>query len=451
MVGSGLLTLPPHVHLLLTSRPEQDIEAHLKQLNPFTVDKYDAEQRADLRLFARRRVIEATSLRDLTKEQQEAALDELVDRADGVFLAMRFCAEHLLTKAAESKGGELGIADVRAIPPGVVDNTYRDSLKRVWARVREVESMAKAVGSALATAMRRTLAVLVASVRPLNVVELSALCAGKHAQDPLLTETLLGALSLLFTMGAVGAAVEPLHKTVYDFLLDPSRSGELAVASTLREDGRRVPYEGHAVLAIACARELGAVFEQKAASPAEWGGAERYALEYGHVHLGEAAEVSLEDTKMSAVDRQAGRDLQLEASTAWCALLLEERPERELALAGLRHRRSDQRATAAAGKWVLAHAELGRSRLLRVELQRLGQHRQRGVRELWAMMRVTAWVLSQSFAPYYTAASTAKVAGLFDASPPCTSTWTLSPGSELLWRHLSSFRPGMRRLALTIP
>ena len=89
IVAAGLLRLPPQVHLIATSRPEEDIKAHLKALSPFVVDKYEDLQLDDLRVFARRRIVDETSLRHLGPEEKGKAIEALVLRAEGVFLALR--------------------------------------------------------------------------------------------------------------------------------------------------------------------------------------------------------------------------------------------------------------------------------------------------------------------------------------------------------------------------
>ena len=56
--------------MIVTSRPDADIKTHLRLIKPREIEKKDEKQREDLRLFARKRIVEGTSLKELSEKEQ---------------------------------------------------------------------------------------------------------------------------------------------------------------------------------------------------------------------------------------------------------------------------------------------------------------------------------------------------------------------------------------------
>ena len=472
IVAAGLLRLPPQVHLIATSRPEEDIKAHLKALSPFVVDKYEDLQLDDLRVFARRRIVDETSLRHLGPEEKGKAIEALVSRAEGVFLALRLCHKHLRSLDV-TVARDLQLDDVEGMPSEMIDGTYSETLERVWARVDGLD--VGPIRDSMRSALRRTLAVLVASARPLAPLELTRVCGAvdsTRGQDDLLTETILGSLSLLFAprSGAVGgdaAPIEPLHKTVFDFLLDPTRSGVRAVDLA----------EGHAVLAASCARALRRSLDGGHDAVQEASDSVReYALEYGLYHmtlalrvLSEGSGVSCEDgaNRDTASDAQGrlteGRGHQVSVAVrSWRELFLTPRCRRlgngansaKWRRCGMAHdlpagvKPHAFEATAAAARWLVARAHMGGAKIVVSQLRALRDalepfegaktlDAEEDVSALRAHARVTAWLAGLSWAPYASSSATDDD-GLLRASAahlsatPMTSTWWASDGAMVL-------------------
>ena len=90
---------------------------------------------------------------------------------------------------------------------------------------------------------------------------------------------LFSAVSLLFSAATPTSAIEPLHKTVVDFLTDRERSGDYFV----------ILLDGHALLARSCMRAMqasGYLEAKTLVGPAELTDPVlRYALVHGHMHL----------------------------------------------------------------------------------------------------------------------------------------------------------------------
>jgi tetratricopeptide (TPR) repeat protein len=249
LLGEKLPTLPPQVRVLVTSRPEEDIVTALASLRSLVLAQDDAQQRADLAKYFEVRVVAKTGLAGVDMGEQAKAVEAMQTAADGVFLAAKLLGVELLR--VDKDGGEGLLWDAAAVAECVsgqqglslVYATYAKELKRIDARlVRVAEGDADAL-DVLRGALRRTLEVLLAAARPLTLTELAALSGGSRLGK----RQLLSALTLLFPAREAGAGVQPLHKSVFDFL----RRGEEVKEGG---DGFAAVDEvaGHVTLAKAC-------------------------------------------------------------------------------------------------------------------------------------------------------------------------------------------------------
>ncbi|EGD81111.1 WD-40 repeat protein [Salpingoeca rosetta] len=378
LVGKLLPSLPPCVRIVVTSRPEEDILALLKNLNPFTIDKQDERQREDLQLCVRNIIIKQSSLGKLNQDEQEEVVQMVVDRADGVFLAVRLIACEV-DKAEGNTRHPLTVADIRRLVGkggSFIDGTYTETLDRIQARIKEAAGDDDGVLAALQGTLHDMLAVIVASLQPLRVDDLHELCGGGRVQSKALTKRLLSALSLLFSSSSKHDVVEPLHKTVNDFLTDKQRAGPHFV------DER----EGHAILARACLRVLedrGLLSHgDKAASSAELveeKGAEEsvvvYAIAFGHQHLTTCAEAMQAQATFEIEGLQRACEAAL---CSWQGAWLQPRGKAELTkqeLALVKDgalQQSQHEATKAFAQWLLLQTyTLGRTKPLVAELAAL--------------------------------------------------------------------------------
>ena len=312
LMGEDMPRLPERVRFIFTSRPEDDIKAHFTRLKPYVIDKQDEKQLADLQLYAENHIVHETELRNAPDAEVKALLDEVLRKADGVFLALRLVATAVRDKEEElaASGKHLTLQDVFDFLgsfSSLVDGTYAETLQRVRLRLKEAAVGDEEMEKDLLATLRQILAALLAARQPLLGSDLHELCGGLERRGEALTNRMLSALSLLFSSSNNSSPVEPLHKTVVDFLRDKERSKEFHI------DER----EGHAALAMATfrvLREYNLIPQERDAvvvndkwkksssvlkfnkarvvEPDEIIGlsAVRYVLRHGHVHLGVCGE-----------------------------------------------------------------------------------------------------------------------------------------------------------------
>ena len=281
LVSNALPKLPVHVKLLLTSRPEDDIVAAFKMLKPLTLVKTgdttdfqkSDEQRADVYKF----LAEKLQATDYVRENRSMAggkqLELLLNATQGVFLSAR-----LLVVKAASLSADLNIDQAvqelqRAASPF---GAYKETLERIDERLQAMSDGNDENYEIFFKAFKSILDVLVCAEAPLhrdNIATFSSAYAGQRS--PSWTKQLLNALSLMFTERSGSGLMEPIHKTVMDYL-STSEAGKFE-ASRLN---------GCATLALACSSVLSQELSRQV--PGKMGSfvpsnALRHALLYGHV------------------------------------------------------------------------------------------------------------------------------------------------------------------------
>ena len=165
LLGGKVLTLPPQVRILVTSRPEGDIVEALGSLRPLQLEPEDEKQRADLALYFEARVVPETALAGAAEAEREAALTAMQDGAGGVFLAAKLLGTALLRQEGElRKEGKAGLAtaeEVKAVVSGkqgleLVYATYAAELRRIDARLQSAAAGDDDALGVLRAALRRT-------------------------------------------------------------------------------------------------------------------------------------------------------------------------------------------------------------------------------------------------------------------------------------------------------
>jgi tetratricopeptide (TPR) repeat protein len=268
----------------------------LASLAPLVLVRDDAKQRADIGVVLRAKVIQGTGLARLAAQEQERVVALLQERIDGVFLAARLVVDRLVEEE-ESLGSPLTLARVEALMGGdgvrkgdaLVDALYAETLQRVLARLDAAAERDPEVAALLRGALRQMLAVLLAVAVPVRLAELPRLCR----LSGVATRVLLSALSLMFSAPEASVPIQPLHKSVFDFLRDPARAGAMAVSDA----------EGHRLLAQTC-REAWLAGEDGS----------KYVQAHSATHLAACA-----------MQAQKAKDAAAEAEvTRWLARLAEE-------------------------------------------------------------------------------------------------------------------------------
>ena len=412
LVGQRLPQLSPRVRIIVTSRPEDDIVAHFARLQPYIIDKQDENQLQDLHVYGRRAIVERTALRAEPDDVTAPLLNTIVERADGVFLALKLIA----TELAGIK--ELTVSDVNRILDtrgNLVDGSYDTTLGRIQDRLRRAADHDADVLTELQVALRQVIAALLAARQPLLQRDVHELCGGESVRGEALTKRLLSALSLLFAAAGPDSTIEPLHKSVVDYLRDPERSGGHHVEEM----------EGHRALAHASLRALSTrgLLEQQnhVTAPCDIAGDSvvEYALRHGHVHLGLCGS----EEPRSAAGKTAVK--------AWTEVMLANRNMPEAV--PTRYSLSQVVATAAFGQWLLLASHTAqRKRALVPEVQATA------VRLLGAGGKdnVLANLFDQTGRLYGTWWAPEDVvftgAAMMVHNIPMTSCWAFSPAKEVV-------------------
>jgi WD40 repeat protein len=282
LVGKKLPTLPAFVRIIVTSRSESDIVASLRSLAPLCIERSSKDQLKDLDYYVEKEILSLSSLHALKTKEKEAVKKMVMERADGVFLAARLIRDALVARDA----GHLTLALVNEELQGsdnYIYKTFANTLERVKARLKLADDEGIIASEHATKTLHNILAVLVVVREPLRAIHLAELCGVDQPLSGSLMQALLSAVSLLFTTQGARGVVEPIHKSVFDFLLDAG-AGWWQVDVT----------QGHAVLAQSCWRVLkdSGILARARIVPSEELATNillTYCLRHGHVHLTHAA------------------------------------------------------------------------------------------------------------------------------------------------------------------
>eukprot|EP01147_Barroeca_monosierra_P002089 gene2089-7999_t len=308
LVGKLIPMLPVNVRLIVTSRPENDIVAFFKDLKPFIIDKQGELQQKDMEIYVRQEIIQKTGLFSLDDEnRKEAAVRMIMDRADGVFLALKLIEKAIKEREDEhDSNGAMSLDeldDILGKSESFIDSTYNETLDRIDARLSEAADGENTIYNMLTTSFRTILAALTTAIQPLHLGDVHRLSSSDANMEPSaiksksLTRRLMNALSLLYSASSRNSGIEPLHKTVTDYLTDQQRSGKYFVDVRL----------GHAIHARTCLAvmvDYNFVNTKKIELRSEF---EKdhlllYAIMFGHIHLSECIS-SLSASRTSVYDK----------------------------------------------------------------------------------------------------------------------------------------------------
>lgn len=338
--GKMLPSLPTNVRLIVTSRPDSDIVAFFKTLRPFVIEKQDELQRKDMEMYVRKEIFQETHLSLVDNETlKEDAVKRILDRADGVFLAVALVRIMVKENDLDCKNRENMSLDELDVVLGksgsLVDRTLRDVMDRMVAHLSEMSEGDCDINLFLKMLLQDILSVLVASLEPLHLNDLYRLCSsyiikGKFTmQGECFASHIITALVPLYSPSSQNSGIKPLHKTVVDFLTDPKRSGSYFVDICV----------GHSILARICLNVMvesgflaGKQFLKKCALDDDH--LLYYSLKYGHIHLSECiSSVSISQTVDSCLAEKSV-NIAKETIEQWASVFVVERTENEMAELG---------------------------------------------------------------------------------------------------------------------
>ena len=190
---------PVWLRLLITSRPESEVLNRLNAFEPWVLDARRPENLEDLRLFLGQGLVR------LGLQAEDAVLENILERSEGIFLYARLVLE-------EFKGGHLSLDRIDALPRGMsgfyssfFDRKFKEDLTRYQ------------------TQWRQALGVILASREPLPV-EILARAMGWRSLQLHDFATAFGSL-LEYRGEGAERVIQPFHKSLPDWLADPRQSG----------------------------------------------------------------------------------------------------------------------------------------------------------------------------------------------------------------------------------
>ncbi|KAG9086618.1 hypothetical protein FS749_003521 [Ceratobasidium sp. UAMH 11750] len=206
----------PWLKVVVTSRPEADIQVFFGTTNPdwfleYDVRKYDASD--DIRSYLEDKLGGMKTIQNWPKD----AITRLSIRSGGLFIWARTACEFIAKGYNECERLELVLAGSRLAD---IDTLYTTAIK---ASVRDdsadnMEYMLKCLGAVVVTATRA----------PLSAANLAMLLQGQVA--PGVVERVLGSLSsVLYVDEKLGNVVRISHPSFMDYITTPSRSQSLCV------------------------------------------------------------------------------------------------------------------------------------------------------------------------------------------------------------------------------
>eukprot|EP01031_Cornospumella_fuschlensis_P025154 gene25154-30378_t len=216
-----LAFLPAHVKLLVTSRPELDIQAAFKRFEPTVIRADDPRHQLDLReyvaaqLRGRVRVSPGGNNND-SKQTEALAVDLLLRKSEGRFVYMAQAVATLFAPCSQPTQ-QFSLEELDALLPDGLDEVYLANFRRI--RSAGVQRYVQRV--------RPLLCLLVGMLEPLGVRDAQALlqCSAEEMQ------VLVGLLSSMFPV--IGGDDDTrcftvFHKTVAEWLRDAQKSRRAA-------------------------------------------------------------------------------------------------------------------------------------------------------------------------------------------------------------------------------
>ena len=232
---------PSWLKLVLTSRPEPLLTRKLSSLTPLVIEENIIENDADLKGY-----LESKLNSQINKiNAGEEVITKLVGKCQGIFLYAKEISNEIIS-------GRLDLSSLDSFPEGLT-GIYTSYFERIFNENAKLHYKQD---------VRPLLELVVASFEPLN----EALIPQILSYDDYQAEEILEALHVLFPVK--NNYIEPLHKSLVDWLVDGKKSGPYRVSSR----------EGHKRLA----EYLAAEYRQENYTP--------YLLKYYTLHL-----LSIED------------------------------------------------------------------------------------------------------------------------------------------------------------
>lgn len=217
--SSKISELPPNFRILITSRPEPDIQAALFN-NPHIICQYMEDidnTHQDIAIFVR------GQLSTFTSTDFEFAKPQLAEKSDGLFqwaaTACRFITDDDSLQTPYER-----LAVVLSLTDQHLDALYIEIL------TRSVKTSNSGINPDIMNRFKRVLGTIIQAEAPVSIADIFELCSDLEGctQDAVL-HILKPLGSLLSGVGREFTPIRPLHASFKDFLVDRDRSEALYI------------------------------------------------------------------------------------------------------------------------------------------------------------------------------------------------------------------------------
>lgn len=199
VIGQEFDNLPDWFKLVITSRPDPLIIRKLSRLNPYELSSIDAENIKDIGAYLN---IQLSHLKECNRVK---VIDNLIKKSEGIFLYI-----HEVLKEIESN--RLSVEDCHLFPEGL-SGVYIYYFERLFPDLNKYKEY-----------YRPLFELLVSAQEPLNIKMATEILSWDEYE----TDDILDSLGSLFYIE--NTAIEPFHKTIFEWLLDRNKSGEYKVS-----------------------------------------------------------------------------------------------------------------------------------------------------------------------------------------------------------------------------
>ncbi len=135
LINREFLELPKWISFVVTSRPDALVSGHLQRFKPFEIAA-DGRNEADLRGYARKRILPMEGLRELPEDERERIAEMLVGKCSGMVLYLRMVEEGL-------KEGTLKPQQIKVMESGLagLNSQYYEGFERRFGAIGFAETV----------------------------------------------------------------------------------------------------------------------------------------------------------------------------------------------------------------------------------------------------------------------------------------------------------------------
>ena len=264
VIADYFCKLPSWIRFLVTTRPEINIAASLRDLNPLQLEPNNEENLQDIRVYFKERLGHA-----IQSEHQGTMLDRLVNKSEGVILFAYFLVDCIKNRKVSLVTPEM--LD-NSLPSGISD-VYKSYFKRLESELHKELDITE-------EQFINFLCALTAARQPLPIGFLSKLMASGTASS-VRHRIVNRAIACISTLLPVqDDCIHFFHKSVKDWLTETSSYGQHDFTVDLKE--------GHGILSELCSVELDNV-KLNGVVKGQFIDTKTYALQHGVAHMLEDA------------------------------------------------------------------------------------------------------------------------------------------------------------------